>query len=141
MSDYEPSPTEWVRKQVERIIETGTTDGITVQDRPIVLMTYRGALSGKPRKTPVMRVEHDGSYAAIASRGGAPTNPHWYQALLAEPVVEVQDGTAVGTYRAREVSGEEKSIWWGRGVATYPPYDEYQLKTERVIPVLVLEPA
>lgn len=138
--DYEPSPTPWVREQIARIVETGTTDGVTVQDRPIVLLTYRGARSGKVRKTPVMRVEHDGSYAAIASQGGAPTHPQWYAGLLAEPVVEVQDGTRVGAYRAREVTGEEKSAWWARGVASYPPYDDYQARTDREIPVLVLEP-
>jgi deazaflavin-dependent oxidoreductase (nitroreductase family) len=137
--DYEPSPTDWVRKQVEKIIRNGTTDGVTVADRPIVLMTYTGAKTGKLRKTPVMRVEHDGAYAAIASKGGAPDHPHWYAALLAHPEVELQDGTDVATYRAREVDGDEKSAWWERGVATYPPYDEYQAKTDRAIPVLVLE--
>jgi deazaflavin-dependent oxidoreductase (nitroreductase family) len=138
--DYEPSAMDWVREQVEKIIDTGTTDGVTVADRPIVLLTYRGAKTGKVRKTPVMRVENDGSYAAIASMGGAPTNPAWYQALAKDPVIELQDGTEVGTYRAREVSGEEKSDWWERGVAAYPPYADYQGKTDRNIPVFVLEP-
>jgi deazaflavin-dependent oxidoreductase (nitroreductase family) len=137
--EYEPSATQWVRDQVEKIQESGTTDGVTVQDRPIVLITYRGKRSGKVRKTPVMRVEHDGAYAAVASQGGAPTHPQWYESLLAEPVVELQDGTEVGTYRVREVSGEEKQEWWSRGVAAYPPYEDYQAKTDRQIPVLVLE--
>lgn len=139
-ADYEPSPTDWVRKQVEQIIVTGTTDGVTVQDRPIVLLTYKGAKTGKVRKTPVMRVENDGSYAAIASKGGAPTNPAWYQALLADPVIELQDGRESGTYRARQVEGDEKADWWKRGVEAYPPYDDYQGNTDRNIPVFVLEP-
>jgi deazaflavin-dependent oxidoreductase (nitroreductase family) len=139
--DYEPSATDWVREQVEKIIETGTTDGVTVADRPIVLLTYKGAKTGKVRKTPVMRVESDGSYAAIASMGGAPTNPAWYQALARDPVIELQDGTEVATYRAREVTGDEKTDWWERGVAAYPPYADYQGKTDRNIPVFVLEPA
>ncbi|MBV9314099.1 MAG: nitroreductase family deazaflavin-dependent oxidoreductase [Pseudonocardia sp.] len=139
-SDYEPSPTKWVRDQVERTMATGTTDGVTVSGRPIVLLTYRGARSGKLRKTPVMRVEHDGSYAAVASQGGAPTNPHWYAGLVAEPLVELQDGAVTGKYRVREVSGEEKAIWWRRAVEAFPDYDDYQRKTDRVIPLLVLEP-
>lgn len=138
--DYEPSATDWVREQVERIEETGTTDGVTVMDRPIVLMTYRGKKSGKVRKTPVMRVEEDGRYAAVASKGGAPEHPQWYASLLAEPEIELQDGTAKGTYRVREVAGEERASWWERGVAAYPPYAEYQQKTDREIPVLLLEP-
>ena len=140
MSDYELSPIDFVRKQIEKIMRTGTTDGVTVYDRPIVLLTYKGAKTGKVRKTPVMRVENDGSYAAIASKGGAPTNPAWYQALLADPVVELQDGRESGTYRARQVDGDEKAAWWERGVATYPPYDDYQGNTDRNIPVFVLEP-
>jgi deazaflavin-dependent oxidoreductase (nitroreductase family) len=138
--DYEPSASEWGRNQVERISDTGTTDGVTVADRPIVLLTYRGAKSGKIRKTPVMRVEHGGSYAAVASQGGAPKNPHWYGGLVAEPVVELQDGTTAGRYRAREVSGEEKAAWWRRAAEAYPPYDEYQAKTDRPIPLFVLDP-
>ena len=138
--DYEPSASDWVREQVERIVTTGTTDGVTVQDRAIVLLTYRGVTSGKIRKTPVMRVEHDGRYAAVASIGGAPKNPQWYSSFLGEPVVELQDGTVSGEYRAREVTGDEKAGWWTRAVAAYPPYADYQKKTDRVIPVFVLEP-
>ncbi|MEU0564827.1 nitroreductase/quinone reductase family protein [Nonomuraea sp. NPDC005983] len=138
--EYEPSASAWVREHVEQIMRTGTTDGITIKDLPVVLMTYRGAKTGKIRRTPVMRVEHEGSYAAVASLGGAPVNPQWYASVVAEPVVELQDGTATGVYRAREVSGEEKDAWWRRAVAAYPDYAEYQLKTDRQIPVFVLEP-
>ncbi|WP_290869115.1 nitroreductase family deazaflavin-dependent oxidoreductase [Hamadaea sp.] len=138
--DYEPSATGWVRKHVEQIMRTGTTDGVTIRGLATVLMTYRGAKSGKIRKTPVMRVEHDGAYAAVASQGGAPKNPQWYASLVAEPVVELQDGRTNREYRAREVSGDEKAIWWERAVAAYPPYADYQRKTERQIPVFVLEP-
>jgi F420H(2)-dependent quinone reductase len=137
--DYEPSATAWVRTQVEQILDTGTTDGVTIRGLPIVLMTYRGAKTGKIRKTPVMRVEHDGRYAAVASMGGAPTNPQWYASLVAEPVVDLQDGTASQGYRAREVFGEEKAQWWRRAVEAYPPYADYQRKTDRQIPVFVLE--
>ncbi|MFI7417839.1 nitroreductase/quinone reductase family protein [Nonomuraea sp. NPDC049684] len=138
--EYEPSAADWVREHVEQIMRTGTTDGVTIKDRPVVLMTYRGAKTGKLRRTPVMRVEHEGRYAAVASLGGAPVNPQWYASVLAEPVVELQDGTATGVYRAREVSGEEKDAWWRRAVAAYPDYAGYQARTERRIPVLVLEP-
>jgi deazaflavin-dependent oxidoreductase (nitroreductase family) len=138
--DYEPSGTGWVRDHVERIVRTGTTDGITIRDLPIVLVTYLGVKTGKTRKTPLMRVEHAGSYAAVASQGGAPANPQWYASLIANPVVEVQDGTASGSYRAREISGDEKAAWWQRAVAAYPPYADYQQKTDRQIPVLILEP-
>jgi deazaflavin-dependent oxidoreductase (nitroreductase family) len=138
--EYEPSTTAWVRTQVDQILGTGTTDGVTIRGLPIVLMTYRGAKSGKIRKTPVMRVEHEGSYAAVASMGGAPTNPQWYASLVAEPVVDLQDGTETREYRAREVFGDEKAVWWEWAVQAYPPYAEYQLKTDRQIPVFVLDP-
>ncbi|MFI9594961.1 nitroreductase/quinone reductase family protein [Nonomuraea sp. NPDC052265] len=138
--EYEPSASEWVREHVEQIMRTGTTDGVTIKDLPVVLMSYRGAKTGKLRRTPVMRVEHEGRYAAVASLGGAPVNPQWYASVLAEPVVELQDGTETGLYRAREVSGEEKAGWWRRAVAAYPDYADYQRRTERQIPVFVLEP-
>ena len=140
MSDYEPSALDWVREHVEQIVRTGTTQGVTIQDRPTVLMTYRGVKSGKLRKTPVMRVEHEGRYAAVASRGGAPTNPQWYASLVAEPVIELQDGTVSRRYRAREVFGDEKALWWRRAVEAFPNYADYQRNTDRQIPVLVLEP-
>lgn len=134
------SPEGWVRDQTEKILETGTTDGVTVYDRPIVLVTIRGARSGKLRYTPLMRVEHDGRYALVASKGGAPDNPTWYRNLAANPHVELQDGTVTREYDAREVTGGERATWWERSVAAYPPYAEYQEKTDRLIPVFVLEP-
>lgn len=138
--DYEPSALEWVREHVGQIVRTGTTDGVTMKGFPTVLMTYRGAKTGKVRKTPVMRVEHEGRYAAVASKGGEPTNPQWYTSLVAEPVIELQDGTVTGQYRAREVSGDEKALWWRRAVDAFPDYADYQRKTGRQIPVFVLEP-
>jgi len=138
--DYEPSSSGWVREHVEQIVRTGTTDGVTISGLPTVLMTYRGAKTGKVRKTPVMRVEHHGRYAAVASKGGAPTNPQWYASLLAEPLVELQDGTVTREYRAREVFADEKAPWWHRAVDAYPDYADYQRKTDRQIPVFVLEP-
>jgi deazaflavin-dependent oxidoreductase (nitroreductase family) len=138
--EREISPEGWVREQTEKILSAGTTDGVQVLDRPIVMVTVRGAKSGKLRYTPVMRVEHDGSYAMFASKGGAPENPAWYHNLVANPHVELQDGTVTKEYDAREVSGEERARWWERGVAAYPPYAEYQTRTDRQIPVFVLEP-
>ena len=138
--EREISPEGWVREQTEKILDAGTTDGVQVMDRPIVLVTVRGAKSGKLRYTPVMRVEHDGSYAMFASKGGAPENPAWYNNVVANPHVELQDGTVTKEYDAREVSGDERTQWWERGVAAYPPYAEYQEKTTRQIPVFVLEP-
>ena len=138
--DYELSPTEWVRDQTEQILSTGTTDGVHVLDRPVVLITMRGAKSGKLRKVPLMRVEHDGVYAVVASKGGAPQHPVWYHNLKANPVVDLQDGTITRDFRAREVDGEERDIWWKRSVDAYPPYADYQKKTDRLIPVFVLEP-
>jgi deazaflavin-dependent oxidoreductase (nitroreductase family) len=138
--DYEPSALGWVREHVERIVRTGTTDGVTISGLPTVLMTYRGAMTGKVRKTPVMRVEHEGRYAAVASKGGEPTNPEWYASLVAEPVIALQDGAVTRDYSAREVFGDEKALWWRRAVDAYPDYADYQRKTDRQIPVLVLEP-
>jgi deazaflavin-dependent oxidoreductase (nitroreductase family) len=138
--EREISPEGWVRDQTETILRTGTTDGVTVYDRPIVLVTIRGARSGKLRYTPLMRVEHDGRYALVASKGGAPENPLWYRNLVANPHVELQDGTVTREYDAREVFGEERASWWERSVAAYPPYAEYQTRTDRQIPVFVLEP-
>lgn len=107
---------------------------------PVIILTSVGAKSGKLRKTPLMRVEHDGRYAVVASLGGAPQHPVWYYNLLANPRVELQDGAAKREYQARELSGAERDLWWERAVAAYPPYEEYQTKTERRIPVFVLEP-
>jgi F420H(2)-dependent quinone reductase len=138
--EYALSPEGWVREQTEKILETGTTEGVQVFDRPIVLVTIRGVKSGKLRYTPLMRVEHDGRYALIASKGGAPEHPTWYHNLVAHPHVELQDGTVKKEYDARQVEGNERAQWWERSVAAYPPYAEYQEKTDRQIPVFVLEP-
>jgi deazaflavin-dependent oxidoreductase (nitroreductase family) len=138
--EREISPEGWVRDQTEKILASGTTDGVQVADRPIVLVTIRGAKSGKLRYTPVMRVEHNGRYAMFASKGGAPEHPAWYHNLVANPHVELQDGTETKEYDARELSGDERAEWWDRGVAAYPPYAEYQTKTDRLIPVFLLEP-
>jgi F420H(2)-dependent quinone reductase len=139
--EREISPTGWVREQTEKILESGTTTSVVHETgRPIVLVTVRGAKSGKLRYTPVMRVEHDGRYAMVASKGGAPEHPNWYHNLVANPHVELQDGTVTKEYDAREVSGTERDEWWKRAVAAYPPYAEYQKKTDRQIPVFVLEP-
>lgn len=137
--NYELSPTDWVRTQTEKILATGTTEGVGINGMEIVLLTMRGAKTGKTRKLPVMRVEYDGAYAAVASKGGAPEHPGWYHNLKAHPVVLLQDGKVTKEYRAREVSGEERAAWWERSVAAYPPYAEYQEKTDRQIPVFVLE--
>jgi deazaflavin-dependent oxidoreductase (nitroreductase family) len=140
--EYEPSTAAWVRDQVEAYESSGGTKGTTLRDTglPVVIVTNIGATSGKLRKTPVMRVEHDGKYAMVASKGGAPAHPLWYHNVRANPHVEVQDGPHKQDMVAREVSGDERAAWWERAVAAYPPYAEYQGKTARQIPVLVLEP-
>lgn len=136
----ELSPMDWVQAQTSKIIETGTTEGIEVLGSPIVLLTLRGAKSGKLRYTPLMRVEHNGSYAAVASKGGAPEHPTWYYNIKAYPEFPLQDGTETKIYVAREVSGDERAQWWDRSVEAFPPYAEYQTKTDRQIPVFVLDP-
>ncbi|KOV64706.1 nitroreductase family deazaflavin-dependent oxidoreductase [Streptomyces sp. MMG1121] len=140
--EYEPSPAQWVREQVELYESSGGTKGTTLMDTgmPVILLTTRGAKSGKIRKTPLMRVEHDGAYAVVASQGGAPKHPVWYFNITSDPHVELQDGPVRQDMRAREVTGEEKARWWERAVAAYPPYADYQQKTSREIPVFVLEP-
>jgi deazaflavin-dependent oxidoreductase (nitroreductase family) len=140
--EYEPSTARWVRDQVEEFESSGGTKGTTLRDTglPVVIVTNIGAASGKLRKTPVMRVEHDGKYAMVASKGGAPAHPTWYYNVRANPHVEVQDGPRRQDMVAREVSGDERAAWWERAVAAYPPYAEYQRKTTREIPVFVLEP-
>lgn len=141
--EYVPSPAQWVREQVELYESSGGTKGTTLMDTglPVVILSTRGAKSGKIRKTPVMRVEHDGQYAVVASLGGAPKHPVWYHNLKSDPHVELQDGTARQDMTAREVTGSEKAEWWERAVAAFPPYDDYQKRTEREIPVFVLEPS
>ena len=140
--EYEPSTAAWVRDQVEEYESSGGTRGTTLRDTglPVVIITNLGARSGKVRKTPLMRVEHDGRYAAVASQGGAPSIPYWYHNFRAHPEVELQDGPAKGDFVAREVTGDERAEWWKRAVAAYPPYAEYQERTSRTIPVFVLEP-
>jgi deazaflavin-dependent oxidoreductase (nitroreductase family) len=141
--EYKPSPAKWVRDQVEEYEGSGGTAGTTLLDTgmPVVVITNVGAKSGQVRKTPLMRVEHDGKYAAVGSKGGAPKDPLWVANLRANPRVEVQDGTQRWDMVAREVAGAERDAWWERSVAAYPPYAEYQTKTDRLIPVFVLEPA
>ena len=138
--EYEASPWEWVRKDADRILEPGTTDGSEMKGKPIILLTTIGAKTGKVRKTPLMRVEHDGHYAVVASLGGAPKNPVWYYNIKAHPRVELQDGDVTKEYEAREVSGDEKAVWWARAVEAWPDYADYQTKTDRQIPVFVLTP-
>jgi len=138
--EYAPSSAEWVRKQVEEIESSGGTRGNEMRGMKVIVVTSMGHGSGKLRKNPVMRVEHDGKYAAVASKGGAPDNPTWYRNLVEHPVVEVQDGPAKGDFTAREISGEERAQWWERAVAVFPDYADYQEKTDREIPVFLLEP-
>jgi deazaflavin-dependent oxidoreductase (nitroreductase family) len=140
--EYAPSTAQWVRDQVELYESSGGTRGTTLRDTglPVVILTSLGARSGKVRKTPLMRVEHDGVYAVVASQGGAPTHPCWYRNLLAHPNVELQDGPERSERRARLLEGDERQQWWERAVAAFPPYASYQERTTRVIPVLVLEP-
>ncbi|GLP81379.1 nitroreductase family deazaflavin-dependent oxidoreductase [Mycobacterium antarcticum] len=137
--DTELSPTDWVREQTERILAQGTTDGVEVLDRPIVLFTTTGVKSGKQRYVPLMRVEENGRYAMVASKGGDPKHPSWYFNVKANPTVTVQDGDQTTTLTAREVDGDERAHWWELAVRAYPPYAEYQTKTDRQIPVFVLE--
>ncbi|MGW8591006.1 nitroreductase family deazaflavin-dependent oxidoreductase [Dietzia sp. NPDC055877] len=138
--EYEPSPSAWAADQAELIESSGGTEGTSLQGRPVVLLTTRGAKSGKLRKSPLMRVEHDGEYAIVASMGGAPDHPVWYFNVKAEPHVELQDGRVRQDMRAREVTGEEKARWWERAVKAFPDYADYQAKTDREIPVFVLSP-
>ena len=138
--EYEPSPSSWSRDQVETYERSGGTAGNELNGKPVIILTSTGAKSGKLRKTPLMRVEHDGEYAVVASLGGAPTHPVWYYNLTADPHVELQDGPARKDYVAREAQGAERENWWERAVAAWPDYAEYQKKTTRVIPVFVLTP-
>jgi F420H(2)-dependent quinone reductase len=139
--EYEPSPASWARDQVELYERTGGTEGSELNGRPVIVVTSVGAKTGKIRKTPLMRVEHEGEYAVVASKGGAPSHPVWYHNLVANPHVELQDGAVKKDYLAREVSGSEREVWWGRAVAAWPDYANYQKKTDRTIPVFVLTPA
>ncbi len=138
--DYEPSTSDWSRENAEQYMASGGTEGAELKGKPVVLLTTVGAKTGKIRKTPLMRVEHGGEYAIVASLGGAPKNPVWYFNIKANPHVELQDGTVSGDYSAREVFGEEKAAWWTRALETWPDYAEYQKQTDRQIPVFVLTP-
>ncbi|CAM5251240.1 Nitroreductase family deazaflavin-dependent oxidoreductase OS=Streptomyces alboniger OX=132473 GN=CP975_02140 PE=3 SV=1 [Streptomyces alboniger] len=151
--EYEPSTAQFVRDQVELYESSGGTQGTTLSvlvardgdeklgDMPVAILTTLGAKSGKLRKSPLIRVERDGTYAVVASAGGAPKHPVWYHNAMADPRVELQDGPVRKDMLAREVTGDEKALWWARAVETFPPYAEYQNNTDREIPVLVLEPA
>jgi deazaflavin-dependent oxidoreductase (nitroreductase family) len=141
--EYEPSPAEWVRNQVAEYEESGGKRANTLGDTgmPIVVVTTRGNKSGKIRKTPLLRVEHDGEYALVASKGGAPNHPVWYYNLVADPdAVTIQDGPEPFEVDVRQLTGAEMATWWDRAVAAYPPYADYQASTEREIPVFLATP-
>ena len=138
--EYAPSTSSWSRKQAELYEATNGEQGADLQGRPVIVLTSVGARTGKIRKTPLMRVEHDGVYAVVASLGGAPKNPVWYHNLKKNSHVELQDRGTKRDYVAREVTGDEKAAWWDRAVEAWPDYAKYQTKTERQIPVFVLEP-
>ncbi len=138
--EYGPSTSKWARDQAELYESSSGTKGTMLNGRPVIILTSIGATSGKLRKTALMRVEHDGDYAVIGSRGGSPKHPAWVFNLRANPHVELQDGPIKRDYSVREASGAERDAWWARAVEAYPPYANYQKKTERLIPVFVLEP-
>jgi len=138
--EYEPSPIDRVREQVELYEATNGVEGGTLNDKPVIVLTCTGAKSGKIRKTPLMRIEHNGTYAVVASNAGAPTHPFWYYNIVANPLVELQDGAVKREMRAREVFGEEKDQWWKRADAAYSKIPAYRARAGREIPVLVLEP-
>lgn len=138
--EYEPSTSAWARKQAELYESTSGREGGNLRGRPVVVLTSVGAKTGLLRKTALMRVEHDGVYAVVASLGGAPKNPVWYYNLKKNAHVELQDGAIKRDYTAREVTGDEKALWWERAVESWPDYANYQTKTDRTIPVFVLEP-
>ncbi|WP_040807009.1 nitroreductase family deazaflavin-dependent oxidoreductase [Nocardia concava] len=138
--EYEPSTSGWAREQAEQYDDSNGAEGHELRGVPIILLTTRGNKSGKLRKTPLMRVEHNGEYAAVASLGGAPKHPVWYWNIKADPHVELRDRDQVRDYDAREVTGDEKALWWKRATEVWPDYDEYQKKTTREIPVFVLTP-
>jgi F420H(2)-dependent quinone reductase len=140
IGDYEPSAAPWAREQVDLYERSGGTEGTELNGKPVIILTSVGARTGKLRKTPLMRVEHDGEYAVVASLGGAPKHPVWYYNLTANPRVELQDRGVKREYRAREAQGAERDAWWDRAVAAWPDYASYQEKTDRTIPVFVLTP-
>lgn len=138
--EYAPSTAEWAREQAEAFEASGGTEAGEMRGKPIIVLTSMGAKSGKLRKNALMRVEHDGVYAVVASKGGAPEQPAWFHNLVANPHVELQDGAVKRDYRARQASGAERDEWWARANEVWPDYAAYQQKTDRVIPVFVLEP-
>ena len=138
--DYEPSPWDVVADQVELYESSGGTEGDTLEGRPCIILWTKGRKSGKVRKTPLMRTEKDGSYAVVASMGGAPDHPVWYLNMMANPLVSLQDGAVLKNYTAREAEGDEKAEWWALAMANWPHFDDYQSKTDRVIPLVVLDP-
>lgn len=141
IGEYAPSTVGWARKQAELFESTNGAKGNTLMGMPIVLMTTLGVKSGKLRKTALMRVEHGGQYAVVASQGGSPKHPRWYHNVVDAEIVELQDGPVRKDYTPRELSGEEREVWWARAVEAYPPYASYQTKTDRLIPVFLLTPA
>jgi deazaflavin-dependent oxidoreductase (nitroreductase family) len=138
--EYKPSTSEWARTQAERYEASGGTEANLLRGVPIIVLTTVGSRSGALRKTALMRVEHDGRYAVVASKGGAPDEPRWGENMRRHPHVELQDGAVKRDYRARELSGDERAEWWARAVAVWPDYDVYQTKTDRQIAIFVLEP-
>ena len=138
--EYAPSPSDWARDQAERFEASGGTEANTLRGVPIIVLTSVGARSEKLRKTPLMRVEHEGRYAVVASQGGAPEHPTWYYNLAANPHVELQDAAVKKDYLANKATGEERDVWWERALAVWPDYAEYQTKTDRLIPIFVLTP-
>jgi deazaflavin-dependent oxidoreductase (nitroreductase family) len=138
--EYAPSPNDWSREQAELFERTDGAEGNELQGKPIIVLTTLGAKSGKIRKTPLMRVEHDGEYVVVASKGGAPEHPTWYYNIVDAPLVELQDGAVRKDYTPRELSGDERAVWWDRAVEAWPAYAEYQTKTDRLIPVFLLTP-
>ena len=139
--EYEPSPWDPVAEAVHRYESSGGTEGNLLEGKPVVILTTKGRRSGKVRKTPLMRVEHDGTYAVVASMGGAPQHPVWYLNLVDDPEVTLQDGAEVMAMRARTATPDEKREWWPRATEVWPDYDGYQASTDRDIPLVLLEPA
>lgn len=140
--EYEPTPSDWVREQVETYERTGGAEANTLLDTgiPVIIVTTMGRNSGKLRKFALMRVEHEGEYALVASMGGAPQNPSWYHNIVAEPHVMIQDGPEPHDFTAEIVEGDERQTWWERAAAVFPTYDKYAAKTDRRIPLFVARP-
>src|SRR2546422_1294331 len=138
---YEPSPSDRVRQQVARYEATNGKEGGTLEGRPVVILTSKGTKTGKIRKTPLIRIEQDGTYAVVASNGGAPRHPLWYHNVTAHPLVQLQDGETIQWMRARELSGEEKARWWALADARWPHFPEYRARAPREIPVPALDAA